>query len=173
MALTGRRVYDEVVEYKKVKSDVGIKAYRDEAVGADDKLLEVKVTESEPAVIEVLQEETDTIIKYYEQVNESIEIVDEVSAEMQEFDVSDITKEHYEALTDKEKVEWLGIAECSVQDAIQRFISKLDSIDVVYRYSDDMLDEFMKLESVMVQMERDNDREGDWCREEMDRKISR
>lgn len=47
-------------------------------------------------------------------------------------------------------VEGLGIAECSVQKAIQRFISKLDSIGVVYRYSDDMLDEFMRLESVVA-----------------------
>ena len=48
-----------------------------------------------------------------------------------------------------------GIAECSVQDAIQRFITKLDSIGVVYRYSDDMLDEFMRLESVAAQMKRE------------------
>ena len=45
-------------------------------------------------------------------------------------------------------MELLGIADCSVQEAIQKFISKLDSIGVVYRYSDDMLDEFMRLESV-------------------------
>ena len=45
--------------------------------------------------------------------------------------------------------------ECSVQDAIQRFISKLDSIGVVYRYGDDMLDEFMRLESVVAQMKRE------------------
>lgn len=65
-----------------------------------------------------------------------------------------MTRERYEALTDKEKVKWLGIAECSVQDAIQRFISKLDSIGVVFRHSDDMLDEFMRLESVVAQMKR-------------------
>ena len=52
-------------------------------------------------------------------------------------------------------MEWLGIADCNVQDAIQRFISKLDSIGVVYRYSDDMLDEFMRLESVVAQMKRE------------------
>lgn len=56
-------------------------------------------------------------------------------------------------------MEWLGIAECSVQDAIQRFISKLDTIGVVYRYSDDMLDEFMRLESVVAQMKRENEKE--------------
>ena len=74
--------------------------------------------------------------------------------DLQDVFMSDMTKERYEALTDKEKVEWLGIAECSVQDAIQRFISKLDAIGVVYRYSIDMLDEFMRLESVVAQMNK-------------------
>ena len=74
---------------------------------------------------------------------------------LQKVESPDMTKERYELLTDKEKVEWLGIAECSVQDAIQRFITKLDSIGVVYRYSDDMLDEFMRLESVAAQMKRE------------------
>lgn len=58
------------------------------------------------------------------------------------------------SFTDKEKVEWLGIAKCSVQDAIQRFVSKLDSTGVVYRYSGDTLDEFMRLESVVAQIKR-------------------
>ena len=46
-----------------------------------------------------------------------------------------------------------------MQDAIQRFISKLNSIGVVYRYSDDMLDEFMRLESVVAQMKRETEKE--------------
>ena len=74
---------------------------------------------------------------------------------MQKVESPDMTKERYELLTDKEKVEWLGIAECSVKEAIQRFTSKLDSIGVVYRYSDDMLDEFMRFESVVTQMKRE------------------
>ena len=51
-----------------------------------------------------------------------------------------------------------------MQDDIQRFISKLDSIGVVYRYSADMLDEFMRLESVVAQMKR-GEREADKDRE--------
>ena len=74
---------------------------------------------------------------------------------LQKVESPDMSKERYELLTDKEKVEWLGIAECSVKEAIQRFTSKLDSIGVVYRYSDDMLDEFMRLESVVAQMMRE------------------
>ena len=89
--------------------------------------------------------ESETVTKLYEPIDESIERVEEVYADLQDHVTSDMTKERYEILTDKEKVEWLGMAECSVQEAIQRFISKLDSIGVVYRYSDDMLDEFMRL----------------------------
>lgn len=181
--------YDEVEVYKMVELDVNIEDYVTELVGVADVLPKTEVTESEPVVAEVLQEETEAIPEEglynnvsepeavtmpYEPVNESMEIVDEVW-ETQNFEAPDMTKERYETLTDKEKVEWLGIAECSVQDAIHRFISKLDSIGVVYRYSDDMLDEFMRLESAMVQMERerDNDREVDWLKEEAGRKISR
>ncbi len=89
-----------------------------------------------------------------EPINESYETEDEAYKDLQNVSIQDMTKECYEAFTDKEKVEWLGIAECSVQDAIQRFISKLDSIGIVYRYSADMLDEFMRLESVVAQMKR-------------------
>ena len=64
-------------------------------------------------------------------------------------------------------MEWLGIADCNVQDAIQRFISKLDSIGVVYRYSDDMLDEFMRLESVVAQIKREEKE----AEKEQDKKI--
>lgn len=81
----------------------------------------------------------------------------EAYADLQNFATPDMAKEHYEALTDKEKVEWLGIAECRVQDVIQRFISKLDFIGVVYQHSDDMLDEFMRLEFVVAQMKRERE----------------
>lgn len=42
-----------------------------------------------------------------------------------------------------------------MQDAIQRFISKLDSIGVVYRYSDDMSDEFIRLEAVAEKLQQE------------------
>lgn len=57
-----------------------------------------------------------------------------------------------------------------MQDAIQRFISKLDSIGVVYRYSDNMLDEFMRLESVVAQMKR-NEKEQGSKKKEMSRAL--
>ena len=135
-------VYDEVEVYKAVESNVDIEVYGTELAG-DDVLPEVDMLEPEPVTMP------------YEPISESVEVLDEVYADLQNFAMPDMTKEHYEALTDKERVEWLGIAECSVQDAIQRFVSKIDSIGVVYQYSDDMLDEFMRLESVVAQMKRE------------------
>ena len=120
-----------------------IEVYETEQIEVADVLPELDEAEPEPVTMS------------FEPINESVEVVDEVYADLQDFAIPDMTKECYKALTDKEEVEWLGIAECSVQDAIQRFISKLDSIGVVYRYSDDMLDEFMRLESVVAQMKRE------------------
>ena len=136
-------VYDKVEAYKATESSVDKEVYETEGIDADDVLPEHDEAEPEP------------VTTPFESINESVEVVDEVYADLQDFAIPDMTKERYEALTDKEKVEWLGIAECSVQDAIQRFINKLDSIGVVYRYSDDMLDEFIRLESVVAQMKRE------------------
>ena len=147
-------VYDEVEVYKAVESNVDIEVYGTELAG-DDVLPEVDMLEPEPVTMP------------YELITESVEVLDEVYADLQNFTTPDMTKERYEALTDKEKVEWLGIAECSVQDAIQRFISKIDSIGVVYWYSDDMLDELMRLESVVAQMKRELNEKA----EEQDKKI--
>ena len=132
-------VYDEVAEYRTAETDDYTELY-DEA-----EISEVAEPSCEP-------------------INEFYETEDGAYKDLQNVSIQDMTKECYEALTDKEKVEWLGIAECSVQDAIQKFISKLDSIGVVYRYSADMLDEFMRLESVMEQMKR-GEREADKDRE--------
>ena len=132
-------VYDEVAEYRTAETDDYTELY-DEA-----EISEVAEPSCEP-------------------INEFYETEDGAYKDLQNVSIQDMTKECYEALTDKEKVEWLGIAGCSVQDAIQRFISKLDSIGVVYRYSADMLDEFMRLESVVAQMKR-GEREADKDRE--------
>lgn len=165
--------YDEVDAYRIADSDVDIEVYGTELAG-DDVLPEVEVAERELAAVEELQKEGDVISEQeldygvnepevaelpYEPINESYEAVDESYKDLQNYVTLDMTKERYETLTDKEKVEWLGIADCNVQDAIQRFISKLDFIGVVYRYSDDMLDEFMRLESVVAQMKRETEKE--------------
>jgi hypothetical protein len=167
------KVYGEVTDYGTVEIDEHIELYDEAEISKADSsviadvLSEVDVAESERIIAEVLQEATDVILQEesydginepeasessYESINESMEAIVKEDANLQKDEALDMTKERYEALTDKEKVEWLRIAECSVQEAIQRFISKLDSIGIVYRYSDDMLDEFMRLESVVVQM---------------------
>ncbi|MBQ9134756.1 MAG: relaxase/mobilization nuclease domain-containing protein, partial [Lachnospiraceae bacterium] len=168
ISYAGSEVYDEGIEYKSADSGEYIESYIEEGISGTElvdivaELPKIDVAEPEPVVAEASQEETNMISEEiccdgnesvavelpYELVNKSHEAVDEAYTELQNFATPAMTKEHYEILTDKEKVEWLGIAECSVQDAIQRFISKLNSIGVVYRYSDDMLDEFMRLESV-------------------------
>lgn len=159
--------YDEVQAYKMAESEGDIETYGIAAISVDDVLPKVDVVESEPVVAASLQEEADVISEeelhfgVSEPVSESIEAVVEVHADLQKVDEPDMTKERYELFTDKEKVEWLGIAECSVQKAIQRFISKLDSIGVVYQYSDDMLEEFMRLESVVAQMKKEAEKEED------------
>lgn len=135
--------YDEVEAYKAAETSVNIEVYETEQIEVADVLPELDEAKPEPVTMP------------YEPIDESVGIVDEAYADSQDFATPDMTKEHYEALMDKEKVEWLGIADCNVQDAIQKFISKLDSIGVVYRYSDDMLDEFMRLESVVTQMKRE------------------
>lgn len=184
-------VYGEVEEYKMVELDADVELYAEEEfcmtelTDIDDVVSKVNVTEPELVEAEVLQEETDVVLQEefygginelevvglsYESVNKFHEATEEAYADLQNYVAPDMTKEHYEAFTDKEKVEWLGIADCSVQEAIQIFISKLDSIGVVYRYSDDMLDEFMRLESVVAQMgQQHNNRRKD----DADKKRSR
>jgi hypothetical protein len=171
--------YDETAEYGAAETDehaescVEVEISKGDLPGIDDELYEVDFAEPEPALAEVLQEETDvlqdeffhsvneseTIVLPFEMVNESIEPIVEGDENLQKDEALDMTKERYELLTDYGKVEWLGIAECSVQDAIQKFMSKLDSIGVVHRYSDDMLDEFMRLESVVAQMGQQHNNE--------------
>ena len=66
-----------------------------------------------------------------------------------------MTKEIYLSLTDKEKVEWLGLMDCELNEAIVRFGEKMKGIGIVYKYGDDMLDDFMRLESVARQMKKE------------------
>ena len=147
--------YEASGAYNEVEADKTSESYEDSVSYDEAEFCEPELADG----VEVLHEselvETELVEVTCELVNASTEIVDEEYADSQIYYVPDMTKERYEILTDKEKVEWLGIAECSVQDAIQRFITKLDSIGVVYRYSDDMLDEFMRLESVAAQMKRE------------------
>lgn len=64
-------------------------------------------------------------------------------------------KEWYESLTDKEKIEWLGIMNCSVEEAVSHFISKLKSVGIEYRYGADALEEFMRLENIAEKINKE------------------
>lgn len=147
--------YEASGAYNEVEADKTSESYEDSVSYDEAEFCEPELADGAEVLHESELVETELVEVTCELVNASTEIVDEEYADSQIYYVPDMTKERYEILTDKEKVEWLGIAECSVQDAIQRFITKLDSIGVVYRYSDDMLDEFMRLESVAAQMKRE------------------
>lgn len=66
-----------------------------------------------------------------------------------------MTKELYEKLTDKEKVEWLGLLDCKMEESIPLFISKLESIGIVYQYGDDVLEAYLRLEAVVAAEKRE------------------
>lgn len=66
-----------------------------------------------------------------------------------------MTKEIYQPLTNKEKVEWLGLLDCELREAIIRFGEKMKGIGIIYKYGDDNLDDFMRLESVARQMKKE------------------
>ena len=152
--------YEASGAYNEVEADKTSESYEDSVSYDEAEFCEPELADGAEVLHESELVETELVEVTCELVNDSTEIVDEEYADSQIYYVPDMTKERYEILTDKEKVEWLGIAECSVQDAIQRFITKLDSIGVVYRYSDDMLDEFMRLESVAAQMKRNGGEQG-------------
>ena len=76
-----------------------------------------------------------------------------------------MTREIYESLTDKEKAEWIGITSDNTDESIRLFTEKMKELSINYRYLSEMLDEFMRLESVVAQMKKE-EREA-----EKDRKI--
>ena len=65
-----------------------------------------------------------------------------------------MTRHRYEALTDKEKVEWMGLCNYGIDDAINVFGEKMKSLGIQFKYGSDMLDEYMRLEAVAEQMRR-------------------
>lgn len=142
----------EPYEYESVTSMDAVDKVCDEA--------RQMVTDAEAAILEA-----EELLSDYEKSDNMQEVVTEIEAEVPAqpepvevyYEVSQpvMTKELYLSLTDKEKVEWLGLADCSVQEAIHRFVNKLDSIGIVYKYSDDMLDEFMRLEAVVAERKRE------------------
>ena len=115
-----------------------------------DSSISETITEPVLEVIPISEAFSEDIEEFTEQVAE--EVVEETYHLVNE---PKMTKELYEALTDKEKVEWLGIADCDLQEAIARFGEKTRAIGIVYKYGDNMLDEFMRLEAVVAERKRE------------------
>lgn len=70
-----------------------------------------------------------------------------------------LSKEWYESLTDKEKVEWLGISGCDLQTAIHIFLEKMAAIGYADKNSEEMLEEFMRLEEIGKKDEKGYEKE--------------
>ncbi len=60
-----------------------------------------------------------------------------------------VTKEIYEAMTDKEKAEWIGIDSNEMLVSIKQFHEKLQSIGITYQYISDETEEYCRLEEAI------------------------
>lgn len=82
------------------------------------------------------------------------------------FPEPEMTREIYESLTDKEKAEWIGITSDNTDESIRLFTEKMKELGITYRYSFDMLDEFMRLEEVVSKENRTEASGYQWSREQ-------
>lgn len=60
-----------------------------------------------------------------------------------------VTKEIYEAMTDKERAEWIGIDSNDMLVSIKQFHEKLKSIGITYQYISDETEEYCRLEEAI------------------------
>lgn len=107
---------------------------------------------------EVLTEIEDTVVNSKPEFYEAIEDTQLPEPEM--------TRELYESLTDKEKSEWIGITPNNTDESIRLFTEKMKEFGINYRYSSDMLDEFMRLEEAVLKESRTDASGYQWNREQ-------
>lgn len=107
---------------------------------------------------EVLTEIEDTVANSKLEFYEAIEDTQLPEPEM--------TRELYESLTDKEKSEWIGITPNNTDESIRFFTEKMKEFGINYRYSSDMLDEFMRLEEAVLKESRTDASGYQWNREQ-------
>lgn len=107
---------------------------------------------------EVLTEIEDTVANSKPEFYEAIEDTQLPEPEM--------TRELYESLTDKEKSEWIGITPNNTDESIRLFTEKMKEFGINYRYSSDMLDEFMRLEEAVLKESRTDASGYQWNREQ-------
>lgn len=126
----------------------------------DEQIEDVDVVESVDAQDygEVLTEIEDEVADFGTEICETTEDTQLPEAEM--------TREIYESLTDKEKAEWIGITSDNTDESIRLFTEKMKELGITYRYSSDMLDEFMSLEEVATRENRTETSSYQWNREQ-------
>lgn len=107
---------------------------------------------------EILAEIEDTVADFESEICETTENTQLPEPEM--------TRELYEALTDKAKADWIGITPDNTDESIRLFAEKMKTLGINYRYSPDMLDEFMRLEEAVSRESRTDTGGYQWNREQ-------
>ncbi|MFA9377330.1 MAG: relaxase/mobilization nuclease domain-containing protein [Lachnotalea sp.] len=102
-----------------------------------DNVEEVAITEKVVPVLKDSYEKPDNKSEMLENVEESVEA---------EVYTKAVTREIYEAMTDKEKAEWIGIDSNDMLVSIKQFHEKLKSIGITYQYISDETEEYCRLE---------------------------
>ncbi len=100
----------------------------------------VAVTEEADPVNDDSYERTDNKTEIFENVEETVGAEDYTKT---------VTKEIYEAMTDKEKAEWIGIDSNDMLVSIKQFHEKLKSIGITYQYISDETEEYCRLEEAI------------------------
>ena len=97
--------------------------------------------------VEFVEEVVPVLEDNYEEADIYSEIVQK--AEEPEEREQLVTKEIYEAMTDKEKAEWIGIESNDMLASIKQFHEKLKSIGITYQYISDETEEYCRLEEAI------------------------
>ncbi len=107
----------------------------------------------EDNMVVAYNEKQDVIEDYTEKVAVTKELVSnfeiDENLEAAEEGLQEITKEIYGAMTDKEKVEWIGIESNDMLASIKLFHEKLQTIGITYQYISDETEEYCRLEEVI------------------------
>lgn len=81
-------------------------------------------------------------------VTEEADLTSEIVEKVEEQEQV-VTKEIYEAMTDKEKAEWIGIDSNDMLVSIKQFHEKLKSIGITYQYISDETEDYCRLEETL------------------------
>lgn len=141
---TGRNMPEEVVTEKIIPDNIisAKKAVSDLTAMNMEVSDEVGESDMEMNIVSATDRKEELEIPLYDNKSYPEMNKDEVKSEK-----TVGTKEWYESLTDKEKVEWLGISGCDLQTAIHIFLEKMAAMGYADKNSEEMLGEFMGLES--------------------------